>query len=192
MINTFLFFLKLGYNHVLDFNGLDHFYFLAVMTLPYKIDKWVQVIKWVTIFTIGHSLSLFLNYFFDLEVNSYFIEILIPLTIIYSCILTLINSYGFFKKDIFKNIELITLFFGLIHGFGFSRYFTQVVQQDSSGVSLLGFAFGVEFAQIIIVATVLIFNIWVYKIFSERFKLWIKLGSFIVLLLSLKMVFERI
>ena len=77
MINTFLFFLKLGYNHVLDFNGLDHFYFLAVMTLPYKIDKWFQVIKWVTIFTIGHSLSLFLNYFFDLEVNSYFIEILI-------------------------------------------------------------------------------------------------------------------
>ena len=96
MINTFLFFLKLGYNHVLDFNGLDHFYFLAVMTLPYKIDKWLQVIKWVTIFTIGHSLSLFLNYFFDIEVNSYFIEILIPLTIIYSCILTLINSYGFF------------------------------------------------------------------------------------------------
>ena len=192
MKETFLFFLELGYNHVLDYNGLDHFYFLAVMTLPYKLDKWIQLIKWVTIFTVGHCLSLFANQFFNLKIDSYLIELLIPLTISYSCISILLKSYGFWKQDFFKHIELITFFFGIIHGLGFGRYFNQIAQQDSSLISLLGFAFGVEFAQIIIVAAVLIFNVGVYKIFSERFKLWIKLGSFIVLLLSLKMVFERI
>ena len=69
MKETFLFFLELGYNHVLDYNGLDHFYFLAVMTLPYKLDKWIQLIKWVTIFTVGHCLSLFANQFFNLKIG---------------------------------------------------------------------------------------------------------------------------
>ena len=65
MKETFLFFLELGYNHVLDYNGLDHFYFLAVMTLPYKLDKWIQLIKWVTIFifsSLEFNRTIFITY----------------------------------------------------------------------------------------------------------------------------------
>tara|TARA_B100001778_G_C18470659_1_gene575625 strand:- start:212 stop:790 length:579 start_codon:yes stop_codon:yes gene_type:complete len=192
MKETFLFFLELGYNHVLDYNGLDHFYFLAVMTLPYKLDKWIQLIKWVTIFTVGHCLSLFANQFFNLKIDSYLIELLIPLTISYSCISILLKSYGFWKQDFFKHIELITFFFGIIHGLGFGRYFNQIAQQDSSLISLLGFAFGVEFAQIIIVLFVVILNMLVTRIFNDKYKLWMTSASFLFLILSLKMVFERL
>ncbi len=192
MKETFLFFLELGYNHVLDYNGLDHFYFLAVMTLPYKLDKWIQLIKWVTIFTVGHCLSLFANQFFNLKIDSYLIELLIPLTISYSCISILLKSYGFWKQDFFKHIELITFFFGIIHGLGFGRYFNQITQQDSSLISLLGFAFGVEFAQIIIVLFVVILNMLVTRIFNDKYKLWMTSASFLFLILSLKMVFERL
>tara|TARA_B100000530_G_scaffold105947_1_gene65545 strand:+ start:1288 stop:1866 length:579 start_codon:yes stop_codon:yes gene_type:complete len=192
MKETFLFFLELGYNHVLDYNGLDHFYFLAVMTLPYKLDKWIQLIKWVTIFTVGHCLSLFANQFFNLKIDSYLIELLIPLTISYSCISILLKSYGFWKQDFFKHIELITFFFGIIHGLGFGRYFNQIAQQDSSLISLLGFAFGVEFAQIIIVLFVVILNMLVTLIFNDKYKLWMTSASFLFLILSLKMVFERL
>tara|TARA_Y100000746_G_C15321507_1_gene373897 strand:- start:63 stop:641 length:579 start_codon:yes stop_codon:yes gene_type:complete len=192
MKETFLFFLELGYNHVLDYNGLDHFYFLAVMTLPYKLDKWIQLIKWVTIFTVGHCLSLFANQFFNLKIDSYLIELLIPLTISYSCISILLKSYGFWKQDFFKHIEVITFFFGIIHGLGFGRYFNQIAQQDSSLISLLGFAFGVEFAQIIIVLFVVILNMLVTRIFNDKYKLWMTSASFLFLILSLKMVFERL
>lgn len=192
MKETFLFFLELGYNHVLDYNGLDHFYFLAVMTLPYKLDKWIQLIKWVTIFTVGHCLSLFANQFFNLKIDSYLIELLIPLTISYSCISILLKSYGFWKQDFFKHIEVITFFFGIIHGLGFGRYFNQIAQQDSSLISLLGFAFGVEFAQIIIVLFVVILNMLVTLIFNDKYKLWMTSASFLFLILSLKMVFERL
>ena len=192
MKETFLFFLELGYNHVLDYNGLDHFYFLAVMTLPYKLDKWIQLIKWVTIFTVGHCLSLFANQFFNLKIDSYLIELLIPLTISYSCISILLKSYGFWKQDFFKHIELITFFFGIIHGLGFGRYFNQIAQQDSSLISLLGFAFGVEFAQIIIVLFVVILNMLVTLSFNDKYKLWMTSASFLFLILSLKMVFERL
>ena len=192
MKETFLFFLELGYNHVLDYNGLDHFYFLAVMTLPYKLDKWIQLIKWVTIFTVGHCLSLFANQFFNLKIDSYLIELLIPLTISYSCISILLKSYGFWKQDFYKHIELITFFFGIIHGLGFGRYFNQIAQQDSSLISLLGFAFGVEFAQIIIVLFVVILNMLVTRIFNDKYKLWMTSASFLFLILSLKMVFERL
>jgi len=192
MLETFLFFLKLGYSHVLDFDGLDHFYFLVVMTLPFALDEWKLLFKWVTLFTTGHCLTLFVNHYFKLQIDYYWIEILIPITITYSCISILLKFNGFGKQDIFKHFTLLTLFFGLIHGLGFGRYFNQIVQEDSSFISLLGFAFGVEFAQLIIVAIVVILNVLIIKFFNEKFKLWISGGSFMILILSLKMVFERL
>ena len=127
-----------------------------------------------------------------MKIDSYLIELLIPLTISYSCISILLKSYGFWKQDFFKHIELITFFFGIIHGLGFGRYFNQITQQDSSLISLLGFAFGVEFAQIIIVLFVVILNMLVTLIFNDKYKLWMTSASFLFLILSLKMVFERL
>jgi len=192
MVETFLFFIKFGYYHVLDFDGLDHFYFLIVMTLPFALDQWKQLIKWVTLFTIGHCLTLFINHYFKFKIDSYWIEIIIPITITYSCITVLLKFNGFWKEDVFKHVNFLTLFFGLIHGLGFWRYFNQIIQEDSSFISLLGFAFGIEFAQLIIVAIVAIFNVLIIKVFSEKFNLWLSGCSFIILILSLKMVFERL
>tara|TARA_B110000495_G_scaffold97607_1_gene84461 strand:+ start:247 stop:825 length:579 start_codon:yes stop_codon:yes gene_type:complete len=192
MLETFLFFLELGTRHVLDFNGLDHFYFFITIALPFTFDKWLKLLKWVTLFTLGHCLTLFINYYFKLSVDYYWIEILIPLTIVYSCVVIFFKKYGNWKQNIFKYFSLVTFLFGLIHGMGFGRYFSLIVQEDSSLISLLGFAFGIEFAQLTIVSAVLIFNALIIKFFNNKFKIWIYGGSFIILILSLKMVFERL
>ena len=55
-------------------------------------------------------------------------------------------------------INLITLFFGLIHGFGFGRYFKMIATEGEAILGLLEFALGVEFAQILIVIFVLLIN----------------------------------
>jgi hypothetical protein len=102
------------------------------------------------------------------------------------------KKYGNWKQNIFKYFSLLTFLFGLIHGMGFGRYFSLIVQEDSSLISLLGFAFGIEFAQLTIVSAVLIFNALIIKFFNNKFKIWIYGGSFIILILSLKMVFERL
>lgn len=192
MLETFLFFLELGCYHVLDFNGLDHFYFLIIMTLPFVLKEWKQLAKCVTLFTLGHCCMVFISHYFKFNIEYYWVEILIPSTIIYSCISVILKFNKLYKSDFFKHINILTLFFGLIHGLGFGRYFSQIVQEELSFISLLGFSFGIELAQLLIASGVLVFNILIIKSFSKRFNLWINGSSFIVLILSLKMVFERI
>ena len=63
-----------------------------------------------------------------------------------------IVMYGFASsrdQNIFKYLTLTVFVFGLIHGLGFGRYFNLMVQEDSSLISILGFAFGIEFAQLV-------------------------------------------
>ena len=192
MLQTFLFFLKLGYYHVLDLDGFDHFYFFIVISLPFTFKKGVQLLKWVTLFTLGHCLTLFLNYYFNISTDLYWIEALIPITIMYSSAIIIFQTIGSSKKYRFKYFTMSTLFLGLIHGVGFGRYFNLLVQEDSSFASLLGFAFGIEVAQIIIVSFVLVLNSFIIKFSEDKFILWIRSGSCLIFILSLKMLFERL
>tara|TARA_B110000444_G_scaffold151768_2_gene142000 strand:- start:8961 stop:9539 length:579 start_codon:yes stop_codon:yes gene_type:complete len=192
MLQTFLFFLKLGYYHVLDLDGLDHFYFFIVISLPFTFKKGVQLLKWVTLFTLGHCLTLFLNYYFNISTDLYWIEALIPITIMYSSAIIIFQNIGSSKKYRFKYFTMSTLFLGLIHGVGFGRYFNLLVQEDSSFTSLLGFAFGIEVAQIIIVSFVLVLNSFIIKFSEDKFIIWIRSGSCLIFILSLKMLFERL
>tara|TARA_B110000008_G_scaffold57006_2_gene56508 strand:+ start:2809 stop:3384 length:576 start_codon:yes stop_codon:yes gene_type:complete len=191
MLETFFFFLELGVRHVIDFNGLDHFYFFIILALPYDFDKYLRLLKWVTLFTLGHCLTLFMNYYFNISVNYYWVEILIPLTIIYSCVLIFFEDKDR-DQNIFKYLTLTVFVFGLIHGLGFGRYFNLMVQEDSSLISILGFAFGIEFAQLLVVLIILIFNSLIIKKYKKVFKVWVNGFSFLVLILALKMVFERL
>ena len=72
-------------------------------------------------------------------------------------------------------INMITLFFGLVHGFGFGRYFKMIASEGEAILGLLEFALGVEFAQIFIVIFVLLINwlvITFLKIQSLKWK-WV-------------------
>ena len=62
-METFWFYFKLGFDHVLDPGGLDHFYFLIALTLPFMFREWKKLLIWVSIFTLGHTLSLFASNF---------------------------------------------------------------------------------------------------------------------------------
>ena len=192
MLEIFLFFLELGTFHVIDFNGLDHFYFFIVVALPFNFKKWLMLLKWVTIFTLGHCLTLFINYYFKVSIDSYLVEILIPLTIVCTCVIIFFKKDGYLEQNIFKYLTPAAFIFGLIHGMGFGKYFNIVVQNDSSLTSLFGFAFGIEFAQLIIVSVILIFNTLILKIINNKFKIWIRMISFLIFILSIKMVFERL
>ena len=192
MLEIFLFFLELGGLHVFDFRGLDHFYFFIVVALPFSFKKWLMLLKWVTIFTLGHCLTLFINYYFQVSFDYYLVEILIPLTIVYTCTIIFFKKDDYLEQNIFKYLTPAAFIFGLIHGMGFGRYFNMVVQNDSSLTSLFGFAFGIEFAQLIIVSIILFLNTLILKIINNKFKIWIRMISFLIFILSIKMLFERL
>ena len=146
MIEIIWFYIKLGFWHVVDWEGLDHFYFIITLAMPFTFKQSRKLIWWVTLFTIGHTLSLIGNFYFEIPVSSYWIELLIPITIALNAIIL------FFPKQhnriINKNyfFPFITILFGVIHGLGFGRYFKMLIPEDDVSSSLFSFAIGVEFA----------------------------------------------
>lgn len=169
-MNTFWFYFDLGFDHVLDLGGLDHFYFLVALSLPFAFKNWRKLLLWVSLFTLGHSLSLLVTHFEWIKINSQWVEFLIPVTICITCFSILFQKEHAYLNGIW--INLITLFFGLIHGFGFGRYFKMIANEGEAVMALLEFALGVEFAQILIVILVLMINDLVLRFFKIQSQKW--------------------
>lgn len=169
-MNTFWFYFDLGFDHVLDLGGLDHFYFLVALSLPFTFKNWRKLLLWVSLFTLGHSLSLLITHFEWIKINSQWVEFLIPVTICITCFSILFEKEHAYLNGIW--INLITLFFGLIHGFGFGRYFKMIANEGEAVMALLEFALGVEFAQILIVILVLMINDLVLRFFKIQSQKW--------------------
>ena len=146
----------LGRQHIADIKGLDHILFIMALCCRYTIQDWKKLLVLVTAFTIGHSLTLLLSVLNFIHIRSQWIELLIPVTIIITCISNL-----FVKKFAFKTsyplIYFFALFFGLIHGLGFSYYLKSLLGRDQSIiVKLLAFNVGLEAGQLTIVAAILL------------------------------------
>ena len=186
-METIVFYLTLGFNHVTDWNGLDHFYFIVALVLQFSYKDYWKLLWWVTLFTLGHSFSLVMSHYLELTFSSYWIELLIPLTIGISAL----PLVGQFEPKTTQWAALLTLVYGFIHGFGFGRYFGMIVDPEQAGLSLLSFAIGVELAQLVIVVGVLGVNYFLSKK-PDLLKIWqLSLGILILLMAGI-MFFERI
>lgn len=192
MIETFWFYLKLGFWHVVDWEGLDHFYFIITLAMPFAFYQGKKLLWWVTLFTLGHTLSLVGNFYAGISFSAYWIELLIPITIGLNAVTLFFPSQQdkMLSKTFF--FPFINLVFGVIHGLGFGRYFTMLIPQDAVSLSLFSFAIGVELAQIAIVVGVLILSYIITHLFRQSKKKWEFLVGAMILSQALGMIFERI
>jgi hypothetical protein len=88
-------------------------------------------------------------------------------------------------KSLDFKILFSSLFFGIIHGFGFANYFNQITFDDTFDYfALLGFSFGVELAQILIVVSILIINSILKSVINKKYTYYIKICSIIVCILT--------
>lgn len=190
-MNDFMFYLRMGWDHIVSKDALDHQLFILVLIAVYTIQDFKKVLILVTAFTIGHSLTLALSVFDILRVPSAWVEFLIPCTI---AITALINIFG--KNNVQKQMKLnysLALFFGLIHGMGFANSIRiTLAKEQSIATGLLGFNIGLELGQIVVVLAVLIILFLLTTIFKLDRKNWIMFISSGVFALSLQMALERI
>ena len=191
-MDDFVLYFKMGLNHVLDFSAYDHILFLIALAVVFNNLQWKKVIYLVTLFTIGHSITLTLSAYEVLEIRMDLIEFLIPLTILITGFINIINSKKQSKKE--GNINLLlAFFFGLIHGLGFSNYFKMMVGKEEDKLfPLLEFALGIELAQIIIVIGILIIGMLFKKMLRVDTRDWVLVCSSIVIGFSIQMMFERV
>ncbi len=137
-------YLYLGAKHMIT--GYDHILFL--IGVIFFLTRFSDIVKFITAFTIGHSITLILATLFKITANYYLIDAIIAFSVIYK---------GFENLDGFKkwlyikppNLVLMVLIFGLIHGFGLSTRLQQISLGGNNLIySILSFNVGVELGQI--------------------------------------------
>ncbi|WP_025741229.1 HupE/UreJ family protein [Aquimarina pacifica] len=181
-MSEFWLYLQLGFKHVLDWQAYDHVLFLIVLTVGYTLDHWKRILVLVTLFTLGHTLSLFLAAYKVLSVNSAIIEFLIPLTILLTAVFSILTAKNSVNKGKVGFLYGVTIFFGCIHGLGFFSYFRLIHGNAGSKVlPLLEFALGIEFAQIVVVGLVLLISSLVQLFFRFPKRDWILVISSIII-----------
>jgi hypothetical protein len=179
-MTSFELYFKLGLQHILDLQGFDHILFILSLCAVYVARDWVKILLLVTAFTLGHSLTLALATFEVVQIRSEVIEFLIPVTIAFTALLTLIKPKPNSGKGIQLNY-LLALFFGLIHGLGFSNYLRSLLGKEASiWQPLLAFNVGLEVGQIVIVAAFLLITSLVHLAGMNRKEWTLILSAFIL------------
>ena len=190
-MTDFLFYLQLGWEHIISSDALDHQLFILALVAIFSFKDLKKVLILVTAFTIGHSVTLALSAFDIIRFPSNWIEFLIPCTIVFTALDNLI-----FSKNVEKLIKLnyfLALFFGLIHGMGFANSVRMMLAQEQSiTFPLFGFNVGLEIGQIAVVIIVLSIFYLLSTFLKLQKKHWILLVSAPILVVSLKMAIERI
>jgi hydrogenase/urease accessory protein HupE len=190
-MNDIIIFLHLGFRHIIDINGSDHMLFILALVIRYLWTDWKKILILVTAFTIGHSITLALSTLDWISFPMYLIELLIPITILLTAISNLfVKDFSFSSK--YHIIYYFALFFGLIHGLGFSNYLKSLLGKEQSIIlPLFSFNIGLELGQLLIVGCILVFSFIFVKRIKINRKSYIRIGSIITIGLSLMMIIDR-
>ncbi len=161
LMQDFWLYFQLGREHIADWQGYDHIIFVMALCLRYLLKDWRKVLVLVTAFTIGHSITLALSVFNYINIPRGWIEFLIPVTIMITALSNVLQRHAE-PKGRFPLVYFYALFFGLIHGLGFSTYLKSLLGKTTSIVGeLLAFNLGLEAGQLIIVLAVLLVS-WLF------------------------------
>lgn len=148
-------FLYLGAKHMVT--GYDHLLFiLGVIFFLYRLT---HVAIYVTLFSIGHSITLLTGVLNNIDVNPYIVDAIIGLSVAYKAF---DNLGGFQSLFGFQPGTRSAVFaFGLVHGFGLATKLQDLeMSPDGLLVNMLAFNVGVEFGQLIALSLMLIFIVW--------------------------------
>lgn len=190
-MQDFILYLKLGWEHIISLDALDHQLFVLVLMAIYVFKDWKKILWVVTAFTIGHSITLVLSAFDILRAPAKWIEFLIPLTIVITALDNILMRNK--PQNLMQVNYFFALFFGLIHGMGFANTARMMMSKEQSIiVPLLGFNIGLEVGQIAVVILIMIIHFVMLTLFRINKKEWVMFVSSAVFALALKMAMERI
>jgi len=191
-MSLFELYFKLGLQHIADFKGYDHILFILILCAVYSIKEWKRVLVLVTAFTIGHSLTLALATLDLIRVDGDLIEFLIPLTIFLTALANVISRQQKVSTLLHYLKYSAALFFGLIHGLGFSNYLRSLLGSEKGlALPLFSFNVGIEIGQILIVSLIMILTLLVVDLLKYPRREWHILLSGAGLGVSLVLMFER-
>jgi HupE / UreJ protein len=183
LMQEFWLYFEIGLRHVLDIKAYDHVLFLIGITIPYTFNDWRKWLLLVSLFTLGHTISLVLSVFGVIYIKENIVEFLIPITILIVALFNLFTAGKNSKNESITLVAVVTLLFGIVHGLGFSNYFKTILPGKTSDklLPLSEFALGIECAQIIVVIVVLLLSFIVQTVFRFSKRDWtLVMSAFII------------
>jgi len=166
-------YLRLGFSHITDLGAYDHIVFIIAVCAVYELWQWQSMLMLVTAFTVGHSITLGLATAGFILIPTEIVEFLIPVTIFVTCLLNVIKSPNEYRRKKVRFNYPLTLFFGLIHGNGFSNYLRALLgQEESILMPLFSFNIGLEIGQLMIVSLVMAGSTLVVYGFKASHRSW--------------------
>jgi hypothetical protein len=165
----------LGASHMLT--GYDHLLFL--LGVVFLLSTFKDIVKFVTVFTIGHCITLIFATYFKITWNFWLVDAIIAVSVIYK---GFDNNNGFQRHFNMASPNLLKMVFafGLLHGFGLSTRLQQLPLGDDPVhmiFRILSFNVGVELGQIVALAVmVAVLSLWRKTVHFERFSYTANLG----------------
>ncbi len=191
-MSDFEIYLSLGFEHITNLKAYDHILFVIALCAIYRLKDWKKVALLVTAFTIGHSITLALATLNLITYSTKLIELLIPITIVLTCIINFFHKSAERSSDVDKPSFFrypVAMAFGLIHGMGFSNYLRSLLgKEESIWQPLLAFNVGLELGQLIIVVIVLIISSLMLDILKIKKHNWNMILSGIILGVALTLI----
>ncbi len=173
LATPFVTYFKLGWTHITDLNGFDHILFLIALCAIYRFREIKQVAILATAFTVGHSITLGLAALKVITPPSNIIEFLIPVTILITALANTLRTDKHYKPRKIGVDYFMAIFFGLIHGMGFSNFFRGILGQNAEIVTpLLAFNIGLEIGQLLIVLVVLAISFFFMDFLKVKQRSW--------------------
>ena len=192
-MSTIRLYLELGISHIANLKGYDHLLFILSLCAVYLFRQWKQVLILVTAFTLGHTCTLALATLHVIHVSSEWIEFLIPLTIFLTAFSNIFKGSSSEKPLLWRMKYLAALFFGLIHGLGFSTYLRELLGNEGNVIKpLFAFNLGIEIGQIVFVGCLLCLTQLMVSRLRFPPREWTVLQSGAGMGISLLLIFQRI
>lgn len=169
-MDSFSTFFWLGYAHITDLGAIDHILFLLVLIVRFQPKEWLDILITITLFTIGHSITLVVSVLEIFKPSVSWIEFLIPITILISATHNVISM----ERKGSRFTKWIAFLFGLIHGFGFSNYYSMLTESTGSFWSaLLPFNLGIEWGQLVVVFIILGVSLLIQNLLNYKHRDWL-------------------
>jgi len=150
-------YMEIGATHMLT--GYDHLLF--VFGIIFFLRSFRDIVKYVTAFTLGHSVTLIFATFNAVQLNYYIIDAIVGLSV---CYIAFSNIDGFRKYLNINPPNMMAMIFGLglIHGFGLSTRLQELpLSEDNLLLNIISFNIGIELGQVFaLLLMILAIDVW--------------------------------
>jgi hypothetical protein len=194
-LQDFLLWFTEGLWHIADIRAYDHILFLLVLFGGLEARAWKKGLWLITAFTVGHSITLALSVLNLVKIRIGLVEFLIPVTILVTALYNIIVLH---RGQGVKRVQTVwpffmVVFFGMIHGLGFSSLLRSMLGRSANILGpLFSFNLGIEAGQILIIAVIMVISLAVTRLFGVKHTTWRFFLSAAAFGIALVMAAERL